>query len=112
MLGDDGIFVTKIIPGGAAEEQGTLSSGDRILQVSGWSVVLTSLARRPFLDRACKGGEGRGGVRSSPRQFSFWHSFLLPSLAELNCTRITTFHTGVHVRNVHEHVLLSIAGMQ
>lgn len=30
---DDGIFVTKIIPGGAAEEEGTLSVGDRILQV-------------------------------------------------------------------------------
>lgn len=31
--GDDGIFVTKIIGGGAAEEEGTLSVGDRILQV-------------------------------------------------------------------------------
>ena len=33
MLGDDGIFITKIIPGGPAEEEGTLSVGDRILQV-------------------------------------------------------------------------------
>ena len=30
---DDGIFVTKIIGGGAAEEEGTLSVGDRIMQV-------------------------------------------------------------------------------
>jgi C-terminal processing protease CtpA/Prc len=30
---DDGIFVTKIIAGGAAEEEGTLSVGDRIIQV-------------------------------------------------------------------------------
>lgn len=30
---DDGIFVTKIINGGAAEEEGTLSVGDRIMQV-------------------------------------------------------------------------------
>lgn len=30
---DDGIFVTKIISGGAAEEEGTLSVGDRIMQV-------------------------------------------------------------------------------
>ncbi len=35
--GDDGIFVTKIIGGGAAEEEGTLSVGDRILQV--WCVL-------------------------------------------------------------------------
>lgn len=33
LKGDDGIFVTKIIPEGAAEEDGTLSVGDRILQV-------------------------------------------------------------------------------
>ena len=33
LKGDDGIFVTKIIPSGAAEEEGTLSVGDRILQV-------------------------------------------------------------------------------
>lgn len=33
VLGDDGIFITKIIPGGPAEEEGTLSVGDRILQV-------------------------------------------------------------------------------
>lgn len=36
---DDGIFVTKIISGGAAEEEGTLSVGDRILQVNGESMV-------------------------------------------------------------------------
>ena len=33
VLGDNGIFITKIIPGGPAEEEGTLSVGDRILQV-------------------------------------------------------------------------------
>ena len=33
VLGDDGIFLTKIIPGGPAEEEGTLSVGDRILKV-------------------------------------------------------------------------------
>lgn len=35
VLGDDGIFVTKIISGGAAEEQGELATGDRILEVCG-----------------------------------------------------------------------------
>ena len=34
MLGDDGIFVTKIIPGGSAEKEGTLEVGDRIIKVS------------------------------------------------------------------------------
>lgn len=34
VLGDDGIFLTKIIPGGPAEEEGTLSVGDRIIQVN------------------------------------------------------------------------------
>lgn len=33
VLGDDGIFITKIIPGGVAEEQGDLATGDRILEV-------------------------------------------------------------------------------
>lgn len=33
LKGDDGIFVTKIIPQGAAEEEGTLSVGDRLLHV-------------------------------------------------------------------------------
>ncbi len=33
VLGDDGIFVTKIIPEGAAEKDGTLATGDRIIQV-------------------------------------------------------------------------------
>ena len=42
MLGDDGIFITKIISGGPAEEEGTLSVGDRILQV--WN-----LSALPFL---------------------------------------------------------------
>lgn len=41
---DDGIFVTKIISGGAAEEEGTLSVGDRILQVSYFtSYIFSSL---------------------------------------------------------------------
>ena len=33
VVGDDGIFVTKIIPGGVAEMQGDLATGDRILEV-------------------------------------------------------------------------------
>ena len=33
MLGDDGIFITRIIPGGTADENGTLAVGDRILEV-------------------------------------------------------------------------------
>ena len=33
MLGDDGIFITKVIPGGPAEEDATLAVGDRIVQV-------------------------------------------------------------------------------
>jgi len=37
LKGDDGIFVTKIIPNGAAEEEGTLSVGDRILQVHAYT---------------------------------------------------------------------------
>lgn len=37
VIGDDGIFVTKIIPGGVAEVQGDLATGDRILEV--WHVV-------------------------------------------------------------------------
>jgi len=36
---DDGIFVTKIIPGGAAAEEGTLTVGDRIVQVNEHSMV-------------------------------------------------------------------------
>ncbi len=31
--GDDGIFITKIIPGGAADADGTLSVGDRVIKV-------------------------------------------------------------------------------
>ena len=31
--GDDGIFVTKIIPGAAADLEGTLAVGDRIIKV-------------------------------------------------------------------------------
>ena len=34
VLGDDGIFVTKIIPNGAAADEGTLAVGDRLLKVS------------------------------------------------------------------------------
>ena len=33
MPGDDGIFITKIAPGGAAEKQGDLAVGDCILEV-------------------------------------------------------------------------------
>ena len=40
--GDDGIFITKIIEGGVAEEEGTLSVGDRILEVNGKSMVKIS----------------------------------------------------------------------
>ena len=36
---DDGIFVTKIIPGGAADEEGTLTIGDRIIRVNEHSMV-------------------------------------------------------------------------
>ena len=36
---DDGIFVTKIIPGGAAAEEGTLTIGDRIIRVNEHSMV-------------------------------------------------------------------------
>lgn len=38
VVGDDGIFVTKIIPGGVAEMQGDLATGDRILEVCGESM--------------------------------------------------------------------------
>ena len=34
IIDDNGIYVTKIIPGGAAEEDGNLEVGDRILTVS------------------------------------------------------------------------------
>lgn len=30
---DDGIYITKIIPGGVAEMEGSLSAGDKLLQV-------------------------------------------------------------------------------
>lgn len=33
--GDNGIFVTKIIEGGAAEQDGRLAVGDRLIAVSG-----------------------------------------------------------------------------
>lgn len=36
---DDGIFITKIIEGGVAEEEGTLAVNDRILEVNGKSMV-------------------------------------------------------------------------
>ncbi|KAL5476132.1 hypothetical protein EMCRGX_G026040 [Ephydatia muelleri] len=39
VLGDDGIFITRIISGGAADENGTLAVGDRILEVNGNSMV-------------------------------------------------------------------------
>lgn len=38
VVGDDGIFVTKIIPEGVAEMQGDLATGDRILEVCGESM--------------------------------------------------------------------------
>lgn len=46
--GDNGIFVTKIIEGGAAEQDGRLAMGDRLLVVSVrasfiWHVLITSL---------------------------------------------------------------------
>ena len=41
VLGDEGIFVTKIIPGGVAEKQGDLSIGDRILEVHMYKYVHT-----------------------------------------------------------------------
>ena len=41
VLGDDGIFLTKIIPGGPAEEEGTLAVGDRILKVSQGVFMIT-----------------------------------------------------------------------
>lgn len=31
--GDNGIFITKIIPGGAADAEGTLAVGDRVIKV-------------------------------------------------------------------------------
>ena len=37
--GDDGIFITKIIEGGVADENGTLAVNDRILSVNGKSMV-------------------------------------------------------------------------
>ena len=39
VLGDDGIFVTKIIPGGPAEEDGTLDVGDRIIKVPNFFLI-------------------------------------------------------------------------
>ena len=35
MENDDGIFVTKIIPGGAAYTNGKLKAGDKLLSVDG-----------------------------------------------------------------------------
>ncbi len=37
--GDDGIFITKVIEGGVAEEEGTLDVSDRILEVNGKTMV-------------------------------------------------------------------------
>ena len=39
VMGDDGIFVTKIIEGGVAAKDGRLNVGDRILDVNGQSMV-------------------------------------------------------------------------
>ena len=38
VVGDDGLFVTKIIPGGVAEMQGDLATGDRILEVYTYNI--------------------------------------------------------------------------
>lgn len=38
--GDDGIFITRIIPGGTAELEGQLAVGDRLIAVSVACVVL------------------------------------------------------------------------
>ena len=39
VLGDNGIFVTKIMEGGIAEKDGRLDVGDRILEVDGTNMV-------------------------------------------------------------------------
>ena len=39
VVGDDGIFVTKIISGGVAEMQGDLATGDRLLEVGVYLVL-------------------------------------------------------------------------
>ncbi|EGD80550.1 lethal(1)discs large-1 tumor suppressor [Salpingoeca rosetta] len=39
VAGDDGIFITKIIDGGAADEDGRLAVGDKIVSVGGKSIV-------------------------------------------------------------------------
>ena len=43
LKGDDGIFVTQVIPEGAAEEEGNLSMGDRLLQVTSMCMKLAAL---------------------------------------------------------------------
>ena len=41
--GDDGIFVTKVIEGGAAEQDGRLAVGDRLIAVSdGVNILIVS----------------------------------------------------------------------
>ena len=45
-LGDNGIFVTKIIPNGPAEEEGSLAVGDRIVEVgakTGFQALSTNI---------------------------------------------------------------------
>ena len=76
---DDGIFVTKIIPGGAASEDGTLIVGDRIVKVNEHSMVgVTHLQAVDILrstsQRVELHFERTGGVQvpsSGPRVFKF-----------------------------------------
>jgi C-terminal processing protease CtpA/Prc len=45
--GDNGIFVTKIIEGGAAEQDGRLTTGDRLIAVN-TGVPITILVNRCY----------------------------------------------------------------
>ena len=42
MPNDDGIYITKIIDGGAAQQDGRLQVGDKIVRVSSSALVFTS----------------------------------------------------------------------
>ena len=76
---DDGIFVTKIIPGGAAAEEGTLTIGDRIIKVNEHSMIgvthmeavdiLRSTSKRVELHYERTGGNQVPS--SGPRVFKF-----------------------------------------
>lgn len=43
--GDDGIFITRIIPGGTAEIEGQLAVGDRLIAVSVHELLILSPER-------------------------------------------------------------------